>query len=233
MKINCIWEHNGDDTLLYAADYPGAFARGASCDDAVKKMANEMAAYCRWRGLPTLQDVDVIISQEKESDLQICDADSDVLFDAECTPMAMEEYENLKELALKSAEDFQRLFDAIPDKHLSVLPDRKTFYGNVPRTAQEMYDHTRSVTAYYFGEVDVTADNVGTILECRQRGFAALECTPGYLENKKFDGSYGEFWTLRKVMRRFIWHDRIHAKAMYRMAVKTFGADVIPNIFEF
>lgn len=46
-------------------------------------------------------------------------------------------------------------------------------------------------------------------------------------------GSYGEEWSLRKVLRRFIWHDRIHAKAMYRMAIKTFGPDVVPNIFCF
>ncbi len=28
---------------------------------------------------------------------------------------------------------------------------------------------------------------------------------------------------MKLVLRRFIRHDRIHAKAMYRMAVKTFG----------
>lgn len=38
---------------------------------------------------------------------------------------------------------------------------------------------------------------------------------------------------LRKVLRRFIWHDRIHAKAMYRMATKVFGAESIENPFCF
>ena len=65
------------------------------------------------------------------------------------------------------------------------------------------------------------------------RGFELLEAHPDFLNNNVFDGSYGEKWSLRKVLRRFIWHDRIHAKAMYRMAVKTFGVDVIPNIFKF
>lgn len=53
------------------------------------------------------------------------------------------------------------------------------------------------------------------------------------LKNTVFRGSYDEEWSLRKVLRRFIWHDRIHAKAMYRMAVKTFGKDAIPDIFFF
>ena len=96
-----------------------------------------------------------------------------------------------------------------------------------------MYRHTRSVNAYYFEEIGVDADNDGTILDCRRRGFEALEKHPGYLENSVVEGSYGESWTLRKVLRRFIWHDRIHAKAMYRMAVKIFGEAAVPNVFCF
>ena len=173
------------------------------------------------------------IVQEKESDLKICDADSDVLFDAERAPLSAEEYEALKALALKSAADFHTLYEAIPGKDKSVLPPRETFYGKVPRTAQEMYDHTKIVNAYYFGEINVDADNDGDILVCRQRGFDTLEQQSDYLQNRMMEGSYGEYWTLRKVLRRFIWHDRIHAKAMYRMGLGTFGTETIDNVFCF
>ena len=40
-------------------------------------------------------------------------------------------------------------------------------------------------------------------------------------------------WSVRKVLRRFIWHDRIHAKAMWKMVKKTFGEDAAENIFGF
>jgi len=30
----------------------------------------------------------------------------------------------------------------------------------------------------------------------------------------------GEYWTETKLLRRFIWHDRIHAKALYRHGLK-------------
>lgn len=76
-------------------------------------------------------------------------------------------------------------------------------------------------------------DNEGSILECREHGFALLESQPHFLDSKVYSGSYGEEWSLRKVLRRFIWHDRIHAKAMYRMAVNIFGADVIPDVLYF
>ncbi len=110
---------------------------------------------------------------------------------------------------------------------------RKTFYGQVPRTAEEMYLHTKNVNSYYFGELGVNVDNEGTIVECRRRGFEALEKVPVFLLNPVQEGSYGELWSLRKVFRRFIRHDRIHAKAMWRMACRTFEHDEIENIFKF
>ena len=233
MKINCVWEHNGDDSLLYANNFIGAFTRGASKEEAILKMPEEIRRFQLWRNEIPLDDYDVKIVQEKESDLQIRDADSDVLFLAEEEHLSMEDYQALKSLALKSAEDFHTLYNSFPDKHKSVLPYRKTFYGLVPRTAEEMYQHTKNVNEYYFSEVGVEADNEGTIVSCRARGFEALESIAGYLSLEAATGSYDEQWSVRKVLRRFIWHDRIHAKAMYRMGVLTFGADVIPDIFGF
>lgn len=82
-------------------------------------------------------------------------------------------------------------------------------------------------------EIGVSADNEGSIVECRKRGFALLESQHDFLNNMVYLGSYDEEWSLRKVLRRFIWHDRIHAKAMYRMAIKTFGDNAVPNVFQF
>lgn len=232
MEIRCIWEHNGADSLLYAENLVGAYTRGASLEEALAKMPAEGEAYLRWLGQDVPAGMKAVVVQEKAADLQVRDADSDVLFESERPAMTLEEYEALETLALRSAEDFLRLYQAIPDKETSALAPRETFYGKIPRTAEEMYQHTKSVNEYYFGEIDIPADNEGTILDCRARGFQALRATPGFLELGPREGSYGEEWSLRKVLRRFIWHDRIHAKAMYRMAVKTFGGDSVPNIFQ-
>ena len=196
-------------------------------------MHGEVLAWLKWAGKDVPSSVEIGIIQEKASDLNICDADSDVLFESEKGGMSREEYESLKALALRSAKDFLELYESVPDKDASSLPERKTFYGAVPRTAREMYLHTKNVNNYYFDEINVDADNEGDILEIRERGFKALENTPDFLENRVFDGSYGEEWSLRKVLRRFIWHDRIHARAMYRMCERTFGKGSVPNIFGF
>ena len=165
--------------------------------------------------------------------LQVRDADSDVLFDSEKEALAEDAYSRLKALTLRSATDFYTLYQSIPDKNKSVFPTRTTFYGNVPRTAKEMYEHTKNVNEYYFAEIEVDADNEGTIVECRQRGFEKLELKDDYLRARVFEGSYGEDWTLSKVLRRFLWHDRIHAKAMVRMARATFPGIELPDVFGF
>ena len=233
MKIKCVWEHNGNDTLLYSTDYIGAYTRGKNLEEALQKMPHEIATYCKWCGEDIAENVEVVITQEKASPLAVCDADSDVLFDTEKTPLTKEEYQRLKNLVLKSAQDFLKLYNSIPNKDATVREARKTFYGQVPCSATEMYEHTKSVNSYYFAEIEVDADNEGDIYECRKRAFEALETKSDFLQNPVIAGSYGEDWTLRKVLRRFIWHDRIHAKAMYRMATKLFGDEMIENPFKF
>ena len=233
MKVSCIWEHNGNDSILYAERFMGAYTRGRTPEEAVRKMHAEVNAWLRWKGISFAEPFEVEIVQEKESDLMISDADSDVIFERERTGIDMSEYLELKELVLKSAQDFLTLYEAVPDKNISCLPSRTTFYGQRPRTAFEMYEHTKNVNAYYFGELGVDADNEGSIVACRRQGFERLEQQAGFLANVVVAGSYDEEWSLRKVLRRFVWHDRIHAKAMYRMAEKTFGPGAVPNVFCF
>ena len=106
MIIYCVWEHNGNDTLLYAVDYIGAYTRGESLEIAKAKMPDEIASYFRWLGEDVSDSMEVVLAGEKASNLAIKDADSDVLFESEKVPLTADEYEKLKALALKSAKDF-------------------------------------------------------------------------------------------------------------------------------
>ena len=50
MKVKCVWEHNGDDSILYASNFIGAFTRGKSKCEAIGKMSSEISAYLKWKG---------------------------------------------------------------------------------------------------------------------------------------------------------------------------------------
>ncbi len=231
MDISLVWEHNGPDTLLYAIDLPGAFTRGESFYHALDKLPGAVRGYLRWMGRETPEEITGHVVQEADCDLTVQDADSDVLFDSERLPLSRGQYAYWKALALKSAEDFLRLYEAIPDKKQPLFPARRTFYGQIPRTAKDIYLHTKNVNDYYFSEINVPSDHEGDILDCRRRGFAELEKQPDFLENPVLEGSYGEFWSLAKVLRRFLWHDRIHARGLYRHAVTLYPD--LPDIFCF
>jgi hypothetical protein len=109
LKINCVWEHNGEDSLLYCDTFPGAFTRGASREEALRKMSGEVSSFLCWMGEVPPRSIEIAVIQEKACELNIRDADSDVLFDSETAPLTREEYDRLKALTLRSAADFHAL----------------------------------------------------------------------------------------------------------------------------
>lgn len=236
MLIKAVCEYNDEGCLVYADNFPGAFVRGRNYQNAAAKFSKEIESWLDWAEGKTKTDEPVeieLVQEKKNTGLKICDADSDVIFDSEREPLTKEEYQKLKILALRSAMDLERLYDSVPDKRMNIVPKRETFYGKIPSTAEEMYNHCMNITEYYFGEIGVEAENGPDILSCRAAGFEKLEQQENFLENEVFLGSYDEEWSLRKVLRRFIWHDRIHARAMYRRAYEAFWDSDIDNVFRF
>jgi len=236
LLIKAVIEYNDEGYLIHSSNYIGAYVHGRTKDEALNKFDKEIKQYIMWstgKKFCNKEKSEIQIVQEKKSNLQICDADSDVLFESEKFPLNIDEYKKLKLLVMKSANDFKALYDSIPDKHQTSLNPRKTFYGEIPRTANEMYTHANNVVSYYIREIGININNLPDISENRINALKSVEAMPVLLENQIFDGSCDEQWTLRKVLRRFIWHDRIHAKAMYRMAVDIWGIHQIKNPFFF
>ena len=225
-------EYNDRGCMLFSLDCPGAYARGRTREEAMAKLPADAAAFCRWAGLDCPEgEVEVVLEAERP-DLRVEDADGDILLPGEEAPLTAEEYAALRELVLRSARDLDALYAAIPDPDAPLAEPRETFYGEYPNTARKMFDHTNRVTAYYMGELGAEVENEPGCHENRLQGLAALEAIPGFLTLPAVEGSYGEWWSPRKVMRRFLWHDRIHARALYRRAAARWGA-AIPDPFRF
>lgn len=233
MTINLIDEYNSGGHLVHFENFVGAYVRGKTLVECLNKVPDELKKYLLWANSIIIDgDIGNFEVKKKFSILKTCDADSDIIFNREKEPISLNEYERLKALALKSAQDFLSLYLSIPDKNATTLLPRETFYGQRPITPYQMYLHTTSVNSYYFGEIGINADNEPDIYTCRMKGFQELEKQADFLSNRVFVGSYNEQWSLKKLLRRFIWHDRIHAKAMFRVAYKLYG-DTIKNPFYF
>ncbi|NLD52491.1 MAG: hypothetical protein GX650_06315 [Clostridiales bacterium] len=83
MIVRCVWEHNNNDSLIYSSNVIGAYSRGASKEDALRKMPTEIESFFLWEEkLPPLS-IETLITQENATDVCISDADSEVLFETE------------------------------------------------------------------------------------------------------------------------------------------------------
>ena len=231
MKIEAVCEYNDLGYLIYAANYPGAFVRGTTENEALAKFPGELKSYLRWCGAPPASEISVEIVQRKLSELPICDADSDVLFDLERRALTQAEYETLKLLVLKSARDFTALYGSIPHPDISGRPPRRTFYGAVPRTPRQMIEHVNSTTAYYAAAFGIELENLPDLYANRMQALSEVEHLDDFLSDRVYIAPDGESWTVRKLLRRFLWHDRIHARAMWRTASALWGAQIANPFF--
>lgn len=228
--MNAALEYNDRGCMLFSLDRPGAFARGKTPEEAAARLPEGVTAYCRWAGVD-VPDGPVTITEKKyQPELHVEDADGDIIFAGERAPMSRAEYEGAKALVLRSAADLDRLYAAVPDKDRPLGPARATFYGEYPDTARKMFDHTNYCTAYYVGQLGAEPEELPGCLENRRLALAAVEALPGLSHRAAPVDGCGEEWSLRKVMRRFCGHDRLHARAMYRRARAVWG-DAIPDVF--
>ena len=234
--IEVIAEYSDKGAMLWADAYPGAYTRGETVSKALEKFPKTLSVFAQWAygvPMPDLAESDVVVTHAYKTDLQVEDADSDVLFPSERLPMDMTEYTQKKQLCIRSAQDFEKLLASIPQKDRALRKSRRTFYGKIPCSAREMAEHTNNTLEYYANAVGVPFENEGGLLENRRRLFRAIESTPDFLSSRVYTDSDGELWTRKKMLRRLLWHDRIHARALYRLAITFWSKERIENPFFF
>ena len=234
--IETIAEYNDHGAILWADAYCGAFTRGKTVAEALEKFPKELSVYAQWAygtPMPDLSEADFVVTHAYRTDLQVEDADSNVLFPSERLPMDMTEYTQKKMLCIRSAQDFEKLYASIPQKDRALKKSRRTFYGKTPCSAREMTEHTNRAIAYYAQGIGIDFENEGGLADNRRRLFRAIEATPNFLTPRVTEAPDGELWTLRKLLRRVVWHDRIHAHALYRNAITFWQKERIENPFFF
>ncbi|MDD3400326.1 MAG: hypothetical protein PHT58_01660 [Eubacteriales bacterium] len=231
MNVDVVKEYNDNGCMFWVEQLAGAFVRGKTAEEALDKLPAEVRAYTLWANGRAEQVDAVNISYEKKSVLKVEDADSDVLFPSERLPMNMAEYTLQKELAIRSAKDFRALYLSVPQRDRALVKSRQTFYGKIPASAKEMVTHTNNTLAYYAAGIGIEHTNLEDFVDNRLELFKEIEGNRDFLLVRVFTAKDGEEWTLKKLMRRLIWHDRIHAKALYRKAITFWSKERIVNPF--
>ena len=236
-ESKAVLEYNDKGVILWSLRYPGAFARGETAAEAVRKLPAACRRYRLWAKLPIEADAagdeQVRCTRKIKVDAPVEEGFTAALFPEEKLALDMARYTSLKTLCLISARDLEALFASIPQKDRALLKSRRTVYGKVPVTAREMLSHVIEAQRTWSTLFGVNLGESQGLLADRKRLFAGLERQPGYLDGRLVTGPDGELWTLRKLLRRLLWHDALHGRALYRKAITFWQKERIKNPFGF
>ena len=236
-ESKAVLEYNDKGVTLWSLRYPGAFARGETAAEAVRKLPAACRRYRLWAKLPIEADAagdeQVRCTRKIKVDAPVEEGFTAALFPEEKLALDMARYTSLKTLCLISARDLEALFASIPQKDRALLKSRRTVYGKVPVTAREMLSHVIEAQRTWSTLFGVNLGESQGLLADRKQLFIGLERQPGYLDGRLVTGPDGELWTLRKLLRRLLWHDALHGRALYRKAVTFWQKERIKNPFGF
>ncbi len=222
MTIDLISEYNNNGFLMQFPCYFGAYTRGETEAIAFNKARQELFEYTKWASLTMPQtNINIIKRVMAKDDLQINDADTEILLDCDCQRLSKDEFNKWSGLALFSIKCVLKIYNSITDKHwVQVEKLRTSFLDKPPSTAYEMFLHIDVVSGFYTSRIGINEKFInGELIENRVK---CMDLLRNNYETKPFQifEIDGESWTETKILRRFIWHDRIHAKAMYRHGLK-------------
>jgi len=137
--------------------------------------------------------------------------------------MGDREFQLLVELAKHSGLSITKLYDSVKLKNwIDEARIRKTFYGQNKKTIKEIFDHVKRTQYYYMSRIPVafSEDEALSFMEIRESSLDSLARLFRKQANSKVYNVENEEWTLKKILRRFVWHDRIHGKAITRILEK-------------
>lgn len=222
-RVAIAFETNGKGWHGFLVLPPGAYVRGPTRKEAPSKTDLEVRTFLRWAGVRTrVTKYRGYPVEEHRSTLQVEDADNEILLSADARPLDGAELDVYLALARRSASSFQRLWDTVefPD-WVDARRVRRTFWGDNPATVRDVYGHVLRTQHWYLSRLGLGATQASTdLVSSRERCLQAMAGAWKRGVGSEGREADGELWTLRKVLRRLVWHDRIHAKAAARILAR-------------
>jgi hypothetical protein len=221
-SLSVAMETNGKGFHGFIVELPGAYVRGPSEREAISKVPGEAKSYLAWLGQESSRLPKARIVQTHRCKLMVEDGDCEILLANDTSPMSDREFGNLVELVKYSGLTFTRLCDSAEFKDwVDEARVRKTFYGANKKTIQEVFDHVKQTQYYYVSRMGIRLkeDLKESFMRIRDLSLESLAGIFRQKGNSKVTKDKEE-WTPKKVLRRFIWHDRIHGKAITRILEK-------------
>ncbi len=207
-------------TLALILEFPGCFASGATREEALERLQQAVVAYQAWLRCHDdyTPDVRGPFAFEVKEVFQIRFEDGEEInsfFAPDAQTASDEDIEWALALMKWQREDVLERVGGLSDAVLDWVPPDEPD----ARSIRSILDHLAQAEVWYMGRLDELPPNVvvanlpGPTLDrlqrVRQAAIVRITSYPKELRGKIFTHR-GEQWTLRKALRRVVWHERDH-----------------------
>lgn len=231
MKYHLLCEVGPDgSTQIFVQEFPGCYSRAPTFDEAARKVPIKIREFLDWLRKhgesieETQYEIETEISETVNGGWPVNLGDSQALFKADLKPLNHEEVERCLRYMGYAREDFIDLYLRAPKDALEWKPD-----DSAPRHIRRIAEHVGEVDLFYIERLrgrrhgDWPLNLLETTEEIRELRILALSkdesnCSVSYHPPGGWTGTTNpEGWTARKVLRRFMWHERLHTATVEKL----------------
>lgn len=227
-KISVCLEVGSESTGAFAPSCPGCWVFGRTPESALRKVKVAVAEWFEWlekhdEYLPTqTKEFEVEVAEMLTVNYNPAEAGKpEPLFWCEVLPVNRKDIARTIRLMKYSREDLLERVSGLSSERLDWQPPNK------PRTTRNCLRHIAHVEPWYITRLNVNlrykqVRNVFRLLDhTRKAVLNYLEKFPrkkmhGVFQPKKDQSPICNLWTARKVLRRLVDHERLHAKYIER-----------------
>jgi len=231
MKYHLLCEVGPDgSTQIFVQELPGCYSRSPTFDEAVGKVPTKIREFLDWlrnhgeRIEDTYYEVETEISEILKGNWPVNLGDSQALFNADLKPLDREEVEHCIRYMKYARGDLIDLYLKTSRDALEWKPDQST-----PRHIKRIAEHVAEVDLFYLERLRTRSfsdwplgflevSNELSIMRLSNLSKEEMGCTVSHHPPGGWTGTTEpEGWTARKVLRRFVWHERLHTATVKKL----------------
>lgn len=209
---------------------PGCYSRAPTFDEATSKVPMKIREFLDWlrkHGEQVSDDhyeVSTEVSEVITGKWPVNLGDSQALFKSDLRPLDEEEVRRCIRYVKYAREDLIQLYLNAPEDALEWKPDEST-----PRHIKRIAEHVAEVDLFYLERLGprrfkkwplnfLETSNELAIMRLSNLSDDEVNCSVSHHPPGGWTGTAEpEGWTARKVLRRFVWHERLHSATVSKL----------------
>lgn len=208
----------------HVAELLGAFSDGESVDEATRGAAQAIANHLVWSEAdvdhgprPMTMVAEIIKSWDYAPDYEV-----NAFFATDRPPLTEEDIQEARKLLYLSRAELLDSFLGLDFPQLAIVPEPED------RSVYDVLHHLGTAENWYMDRLGLAhepawemKDTLGRVLLVRQH---LLDVLPELVGDERVAEWNGELWSPRKLIRRALWHELLHARDVKRIRGRILAA---------